>query len=124
MHVEEISACALPLTGACSAGHTASPEIRFLFSLCPLHGCCAGAAAGPSWAWSEWKSHPGVLLVLDCWKERGLAPGAVSSAHGQLSCPGARWMKVNINNKGLGLVGHLRACWCWIRLEEMGNGGG
>lgn len=31
MHVEEISARALPVTKACSAGHTASPEIRFFF---------------------------------------------------------------------------------------------
>lgn len=67
------------------AGHTHSPEIRF-FQVVGLHGCCFGTAAGSSWAWSEWKSHPAALLVLDCMDREGI--GTWSSAHGQLS-----WMK-------------------------------
>lgn len=86
-----------------SAGLTNSPQIRF--SQCGnFFGGFAGTAAASSWAWSKWKSHPAVVLVLDCMEREGLGSW---SNHGQLPSPGAHGMKVN--NRTLCWIAEFRA---------------
>lgn len=96
MHVEEyFCSCSACDQSVQRAGITSSPQSRFFrcdhcvvvvlaLQLVPAgHGASGNPVLQFCWCWIAWE-------------ERDLACVAVSSPHGQLSCPGAHWMKVNI----------------------------
>lgn len=114
---KNIYARALPVTKAwwMCVGWANSSKIRF-FSQCPLHGCCAGSAAWSGWVWSKWECCPAALLVLVCMEWEGSAHHT-GSFHALVSTEWRFKPKLRAEQQSLGLVGNLRARWCWIRLR-------